>query len=452
MKFSAEFRAPPEGRPKAWPLLGHLPEYRRDKVGLLYRAMHEGGDLACLRIGLQRVYLASAPATVSHVLESARDNFRQARSYSQLERLIGKGLVTTSGEEWRRHRRFLEPLFEVRQLSFLVPLVVQSAREAIRSWCGPGETASVDLYPSMLRLSMQIASAALFGQEAPGRAFETAFQCAESYLMKRIEAFLPFELPSLGLLRFCRARATLHGYMHQTIGRDAGLRDGVLAAMKDAREDGQAAFRDSELQDEALTLFLASYETTAAALFWLLYLVARHPEVKRNLESELARSLGDRPLTLETLSSLRYCALVVTEALRLYPPIWAFSREAINDCRINFTHVRAGSKIAVSPFCMHRNPGFWVRPDEFWPERFSTSEVRRTPGTYLPFGLGPRQCLGRNFATLVMRAVMVTLLRECRFELAKNCRDLSWRAGVFLTPIGTTEMSLTRYPERRYRE
>ncbi len=434
-----------------WSLLGSLREYRRDKVGLLNKTMRKDGDLAYLRIGLRRVYLASSPATLSQVLESDRNDFKTAKSYAQLQRLIGKGLVTTSGEEWRRHRHLLEPLFDIRRLAFLVPLVEQCTRDAMSSWYGASANASVDLHASMLSLSMKIASAALFGANAPGHEFEIAFRDAESYLMERIEAFLPIEVPSLRLVRFYRARALLRRYIQQTI-QSSVHQNGILAGMKNLYEDGQPAFRGPELRDEALTLFLASYETTGAALFWLLYLVARHADVKCNLQLELAQRLGDRPLTLESLSSLRYCASVVTEALRLYPPIWAFSRDAVDDCSISSTDIKAGSKIAISPFCTHRNPEFWARPDEFCPERFSSSEGKRTPGAYLPFGAGPRQCLGRNFATLVLRTVLATLVRECRFELANNSSDVRWRAGVFLTPIGKTEMIFTRSLEGRHRE
>lgn len=415
-------------------LFGSLRDYRRDKVGLLLAAMREYGDVAQLRIGLQRILLISDPDLVCEVLVSNANSFRTSASYRELEKLIGQGLVTTTGETWQTHRAALQPLFRTQALSVLSSVSAERAGQYVETWLTrPGKT--VDLHVEMRALVMSITAATLFGDDqwssTTATSFNEAFDAAHRYVMDRLESFVALDSP-WAARRFQRHKAFLDGCMNEVIVRCGTSRPNVLlSAMMDLRAGESTVFTAADLRDELLTLFLASFDTTSTALSWVFYLLSQRDDVSEKLANEGSDSHS-------------YCDMVVSESLRLYPPVWAFSREAIRDTMIGEYPVRAGTKIAISPFCIHRNPRVWSEPEEFRPERFDRTDgaLRQRAGAYLPFGLGARQCLGRNFAQILMTAIVTSVATKCRLVLAPDYRP-SFKAGVFLKPLHGMPMMVT---------
>jgi cytochrome P450 len=413
-------------------LLGSLRAYRRDKVGLLLSAMREYGDVAQLRIGLRRILLISDPDLVCRVLVSDAGSFRTAASYRELEKLIGQGLVTTTGETWQKHRAALQPLFRTSALSMLASLTSEGTGKYVDAWLArPGEL--VDIHTEMRTLVMSITAASLFGDDrwfsTTATAFNEAFDAAHQYVMSRLESFVALDSP-WSARRFQRQKSFLDACMNEVIVRCGNSRPNVLlSAMMDLRTGESSVFTAQDLRDELLTLFLASFDTTSTALSWIFFLLSQHASVSEKLANEHTGVYGE---------------MVVSESLRLYPPVWAFSREAISDTMIGEYPVRAGTKIAISPFCIHRNPRLWRQPEEFQPERFDrTNAASRQPlGAYLPFGLGARQCLGRNFAQIVMTAIVKAVITRCHLTLAPGYRP-SFKAGVFLKPLNGMPMTVT---------
>jgi cytochrome P450 len=412
-------------------LLGSLRDYRRDKVGLLLAAMSEYGDVAQLRIGLRRILLISDPDLVCKVLVSNACSFRTSASYRELEKLIGRGLVTTSGEIWQKHRAALQPLFRAEALSILASLSAERADRCVETWLArQGEV--VDIHAEMRALMMSITAAALFGDDqwSCAGAFNEAFDAAHQYVMSRLESLVALDLPGAAR-RFHRHKAFLDACMNEVIVRCGTSRPNVLlSAMMDLRVGESTVFTATDLRDEVLTLFLASFDTTATALSWVFFLLSQNADASEKLANEYTDERS-------------YCGMVVSESMRLYPPVWAFSREAIRDTMIGEYHVRAGTKIAISPFCIHRNPRVWLEPEEFRPERFDRADTtpRISPGAYLPFGLGARQCLGRNFAQIVMTAIVKSVVTRCRLAIAPNYRPL-FKAGIFLKPLNGMPMTV----------
>ncbi|WP_089720105.1 cytochrome P450 [Candidatus Entotheonella palauensis] len=272
--------------PKGHFLFGHLREYRRDKVALFLRAMHDYGDMVYLRIGNQHVCLVSDPESIIKVLQHESHNYKTASSYRELEKLIGQGLVTTAGESWRQHRTALQPLFRMNNLSPVVTICAELTRRAIGSWFnGLANAASpIDIYQEMRHLTMDITSAVLFGSASsiPKDDFNQAFDSAHYYLMQRIESFIKLELPTPARRAFHRSKHALYTYIDQIIQQHRSASSScqtMLSAMMQARDEAAGQlFSDRELRDEVLTLFLAGYDTTATALTWLFYLLSQHPE------------------------------------------------------------------------------------------------------------------------------------------------------------------------------
>jgi cytochrome P450 len=185
----------------------------------------------------------------------------------------------------------------------------------------------------------------------------------------------------------------------------------MLMSVRDS-ETG-ACLDDTQLRNETITFLLAGHETTANALTWTFYLISRHPEVEQRLLSELAEVLGGRTPTLEVVSKLTYTKSVIQESMRLYPPIWIIERRVIEEDVVDGYTLPAGSAVVISPYALHRHPAFWDRPEEFDPSRFDSP----APAAYIPFGAGPRSCIGSEFAMLEAQLITAMVMQSFHLDL-----------------------------------
>ncbi|MBZ0291888.1 MAG: cytochrome P450, partial [Anaerolineae bacterium] len=193
-----------------------------------------------------------------------------------------------------------------------------------------------------------------------------------------------------------------------------------MLLLSENEEDG-TRMNDKQVRDEAMTLFLAGHETTANALSWALYLIAQHPEVEAKLIEEVDRVLGRRAATVSDLRQLTYTDMVIKEAMRLYPPAWIFTRMALEDFELGMYTIPKGSIILMSPYAMHRHPDYWEHPTEFQPERFHAGWENEVPKyAYVPFGGGPRICIGNSFATMEANLVLATIMQHSTLSLVPN--------------------------------
>ncbi|MFP2924124.1 cytochrome P450, partial [Pyxidicoccus sp. 3LG] len=256
---------------------------------------------------------------------------------------------------------------------------------------------------------------------------------------------LPRSLPLPSHRRFDKDVATLDRVVRAIIERrrrEGGEHQDLLQMLMEARdEDTGERMSDTQLRDEVMTLLLAGHETTASALAWTVGLLSRNPEVRRNLEAELARELAGRRPTVEDLPKLALTRRVVDESLRLYPPAWIFSRAAIQEDTVSGFRIPRGSYVLVVPWVTHRHPRLWADPEKFDPDRFLPERERERPRfTYFPFGGGPRQCIGNQFAQMELVLVLATLLQRVRLDLAPGHEfhpapaiTLRPRPGVWVT-------------------
>ena len=206
-------------------------------------------------------------------------------------------------------------------------------------------------------------------------------------------------------------------------------------------EDTGIHLTDRSLRDHILTLFLTSHETMAVAITWALHFLALYPGQLARVQAEV-RFLRDRPPLLEDLDRLPFTIVVLKETMRLQPPVWSFSRTAILEDSIGGWSVPKGAMVVVSPYCLHRNPAFWPAPEEFRPERFFKGANADRAGTYIPFGIGPRTCIGSNFALMVMPTILAVLVQRWQFECLKD-RPVQVKAGITIRPRNGLWMRLT---------
>jgi cytochrome P450 len=407
-----------------------LVRFRNDPLGGIAYIFKRWGDIVCLRIvGLNHFYLIFRPDHVQHVLHDAQANYVKGERIDRTKVLIGNGLFSSEGDVWRRQRRMIQPSFERRRIASLAPIVTSATRTMLDEWSEDATRGrTFDLPAAMTALTLDVIGRTFFGvelrSEAP--AVREAIGVALTYVDRRVNAFvpLPVSVPTPAARQFQRARATLDGAVQRIIcarrrhiDPDAGDLLSLVLAARDP-ESGEA-LSDVEIRDQVLTFVLAGHETTALTLTWALYLLTSHPEVETRVRDEARRVLGERLPTSDDIPQMPYTRMVVEETLRLYPPAWAFPREAIADDRIDGYRIVAGSTVAIVPWITHRHPSLWARPERFEPERFAPDAVAAQPRyAYLPFGRGPRQCIGREFALMEAQLALAMIVRDYHVAVA----------------------------------
>ena len=424
--------------PRGHPLLGSLPDVRRDPIGLFLESFRRYGDLVRFRFGPATAHLVSAPAGVNHVLaENHRNYGKQTRGYRNLRYVLGNGLLTAEGDHWRRQRRIAQPAFHRQRIAGFGQTMARAAREAAASLSARrGQT--VDVHQEMMRLTLRIVGETLLAHDPTDAADEVG--AALKYLLSLANERssrvldLPPLLPTRENRRFRRALATLDAVVLRMIAERRsrpGDRGDLLSMLIQARdaETGEA-MDDRQLRDEAMTIFLAGHETTANALTYTWVLLSRYPAAMRQLRAELSQVLGGRAPSAEDLPRLTLTRRILQEAMRLYPPAWIISRSATGADEIGGFPIPAGSLILISPYVVHRHPGLWSNPEGFDPERFAVEPPR---GAYLPFGGGPRMCIGNAFASMEAELVIATLAQDLTFELAPG-EPVDLEASITLRP------------------
>jgi cytochrome P450 len=404
--------------PKPRFLLGHLLELSRDPLGLVTRCAREYGDVVPLRFGRRSVILLSHPEDADEVLVSRQRSFAKGYFYRILGLLLGNGLITSEGDFWLRQRRLAQPAFHRERISAYAETMVRYTRELMASW-RPGQVREV--HADMNGLTLRVVCKTLFDADVAGDASDVgdAVMVALRELNNQItgpELLLPRAIPTLSRYRLRRAVRRLDSFVYRIIAerRRSGVdRGDLLSALLHAQDDDGSGMTDRQLRDEAMTIIVAGHETTALALTWAWYLLAQHPAAEARLHAELDSVLGDRAPTMADVAHLPFTNAVVTESLRLYPPIWSVGREATEDTHVGGYPVPKGMQVLLNMWAIQRDPRYYADPEAFRPERWLDERAPKTPRfVYFPFGGGPRQCIGRSFALLEAALVLATIARR----------------------------------------
>ena len=406
----------------ALPLVGHALAFGRDPLLLITRLAREQGGMARMKIGHLSVQLVSEPELVGEVLVTKRKHYsRMTPVYQAMAEFLGTSILTSEGDDWRVHRRIVQPAFHKKRLSSYAASIVRITDEAIARW--PGE---LDVSEAMMRLTLRIVSEVLLGTktegdaEAIGRAVDDAQRYVEGVM--GVPFTLPRSIPTPRNRRFARAVATLdriaYGIIDERKGSGA-IEDDAVSMLLDARyEDGSPLSRE-RIRNELLTLLAAGHETTSNALSWTFMRLSKHPAVARKLRAEVREVLGDRDPTFDDLSKLRYARWVFDEAMRIHPPVWVTGRRVIEEHELGGRRMPVGELVLLSPWVTQRRPDLWDDPEGFDPDRWEALSVRGAlpPFTFYPFGGGTRKCVGEAFAYLEAILVLAMVAQRCRLEL-----------------------------------
>jgi cytochrome P450 len=409
--------------PKGTFLGGHLARFREGRLDFLTRCARDYGDFVSLRLGPRRVVLVSDPDAIEHVLVTAA---RQVIKHFALRFnpvVLGNGLLTSDGDFWLRQRRLAQPAFHRPRVAGYAAVMVEHTERLLADWRAGREC---DVTADMSRLTLGIAAETLFGADAGDAGkVRAALEVAQQAFLRRFNRLVPvpWYVPTPANLRFLRAVRQLddvvYGFIRRRRAADEGRGD-LLSLLLHARdEDDGGQMTDKQLRDEAMTLFLAGHETTALALAWTWYLLARHPQAEERLAAEAREVLGDRPATADDMPRLAFAVAVVQESMRLYPPAYLLGRETLGELELGGYRLPRGTTVFMSQWVVQRDPRWFDRPDEFVPERWLGGLAKRLPKfAYFPFGGGPRLCIGNTFAQMELVLVVATLARAYRFTLA----------------------------------
>jgi cytochrome P450 len=433
-----------------WPGKQMIP-FRRDPLGFLTRLAREHGDVAQFRVGPVRMFLLNHPDYVRDVLVTHHEKFHKGRALQRSRRLLGQGLLTSEEGHHRRQRRLAQPAFHRQRINSYSEVMTQYAERLSARW---RDGQQLDASDEMMRLTLAVVGKTLFGADVESEADEVGEALADvmelfGYLMLPYTELLE-KLPLPHTRRFRRARARLDSVIYRIIAerRRAGTDTGDLLSMLllavDEEGDG-TGMTNEQLRDEVMTIFLAGHETTANALTWAWYLLARHPEVEARLHAELDEVLGpDRTPTAEDVPALRYTEMVIGETMRLYPPAWAIGRMAIEDHVVGGYLIPKGATALMSQYVMHRDARFYTDPERFDPERFTPeAKAARPQYAYFPFGGGPRRCIGEGFAWMEATLLLATLARRWRLRLLPGQR-IETRPRITLRPSNGVMVRLER--------
>ena len=428
-------------------LAGNLRAFRRDVLGLMLESSREYGDVVRFHIGPFVVHLLNHPDHVERVLQSHARNYDKAtRSSAKIRSISGDSLLTSNGELWQRQRRLMQPSFHRQRIAGLAGRMIDFTAAMLQRWrtnIATGEP--LEIASEMMRLTYTIVGNTLLGADVgeDSSAVESAMSTLLTHTYQRwgnIVA-LPAFIPTPGNLRFRRALQAVDEIVYRIVAEHRsgkGANTDFLGMLLDVRDEetGQG-LSDTELRNETITFLLAGHETTANALAWTFYLLSQNPDAERQLRAEVSTVLGECAPTVENLSQLKYTTMVIQEAMRLYPPIWAIERRAILGDTIGGFHIPAGSSVVISPYALHRNKNFWPQAERFDPTRFATR-----PRAYIPFGSGPRFCIGNEFAMMEARLIVSMVILSCHLELVPG-HPVEAQPSITLRPKNGLRMTVS---------
>jgi cytochrome P450 len=359
----------------------------------------------------------------------------------------GNGLVVNEGESWVRQRRLVQAAFKPQRLSTHVAAVARRAQKMADGWSGKTE---VDIAVELGRLTLGVVAEALFGAVVEDKtdAFIDAVAVLNEGAISEMTApfVLPMWAPTPDKRRMRRAVELLDGVVRGIIaerrrsGDDRGDLLSMLLLAEDEEGDG-GRMTDEQARDESVNLMLGGNETTATGLTWTAHLLAEHPELQEQIRREVDEVLGGAAPTPETLPRLPQATMAFKEAMRLYPPAYMVPREAGEDVEIGGYPISRGSTVHIVPYVTQRDPRWFDEPDAFRPERFAKEDAIHR-GAYLPFGMGPRACVGRAMAMMEGPVALAVLLQRYRLRPAPGAGPVQMEAQVSLHPKGGLRMAI----------
>lgn len=439
--------------PTGLPLIGPIREIRSDPLAFSVRMALTYGAITGFNLGPNRVFMLNRPEFFQHVLADNYRNYQKSKFYKAVGPIFGRGLVTSEGKAWKRQRQLAQPAFHRQRLANMAAGMTEEIDAMLDQWDEAAASgASIDTLAACMKLALGNVTRAMFGADVRSD-FDT-INGAIGAILRRAEGQiwsalpLPYWFPTRMNVAAWRAARQLDEIVDKLIAERDGSteeRGDLLSMLQSARyEDTGDAMPAELLRDEIRTILIAGHETVGSTACFITYLVSKYPEVHRRIVEEIDTVLGGARPTFDDVRELKYINMVVREVLRLYPAAWTISREAIEDDEIGGYRIPKGSTIMLSPYVMHRNPKYWDNPEAFVPERFTPEAIEQRPRhSYVPFGGGPRGCIGDHFALTELVLLTAMIFQRFTLQVEPGYR-MRLEPMISLRPIGGVAVHVKR--------
>lgn len=437
--------------PNTVDVLKRFTRIMRDPLHFLLEMSHQYGDSVSFNLPDEKARLLNHPDLIEYVLLTNNKNFnKKTPQFETFRYVAGNGLLNSDGSFWLRQRRIVQPAFHQRKIARMVDVMQAESMNKCKQWeKSAAQKKIIDMEQEMLQLTLGITLKALFHVDISGREAELVKTIEEmlGYVMFRAQVMVRVS-PGWPLPVNRRYRAALQRLDQLVYDMISARRqaaepiDDVLSLLLEARDEDGNPLQDGLIRDEIVTLIIAGYETAASGMTWLWHLLDANPDAAHRLRLELNQVLNGRSPNLADFPKLSYLNQVIKEGWRLYPPSWVISRAVMEDDVIGNEPIAAGTLIIISPYTMHRHAHFWPSPEQFEPERFELEKANgRSRFAYIPFGGGPRLCIGNTFAEMETMIIMATLAQHFRPSLISG-HQVKTRALVTIRPKNGLPMQL----------
>lgn len=413
--------------PPGWPLLGHIPHFRKEPLKFFAHLGHTYGDVSLYLVGPKRFYLVNHPELIKRVLLD-QSFVRTPLTQRLMGSFLGEGVFSQEGDLHRQQRRLMQPAFHRERLAHYADIMTTTTAEVLATWKTNDQR---NLVNDMMRLTFAIVSRALFGADTSGEAqiVDRAFRTVIAAIDQEYELYaaLPDNAPLIRFGEVTRAIKTLQRVTGQIITRRRAEGESdhgdLLSMLLSAQDTDGSRMTDAQVSGQVLSLLFAGHETTANLLCWTWWLLGRHPEIVAKLRAEARTVTNGQPLHYSHLPRLTYTRQVVDETLRLYPPAWYAERASPVETELGGYTIPAKQPLAISVYVTHRDPRFFDAPETFDPDRFSPERVEKIHKfAYLPFGAGVHQCIGNAFAQIEATLILASMAAQFQLALPPNFR------------------------------
>jgi cytochrome P450 len=407
-------------------LIGSIRDFQRDQLGFIQRLANEYGSVARFRLANVAFNLVSHPDGIQQVLQGNNHNYIKGEFFDPVRQVAGDGLFGSEGAHWLRQRRLMQPAFHRQRIAGFAEIMVRQTENMLERWeklVGSGEP--IDISQEFTELTMRIIAETMFSAQLADDvqliSDSLTFLLADIDFRFQVPIYPKIGFPTLRNWRAQKSLSSVDEVIYRIIRerrQNGGQHNDLLQMLMEARdEETGEVMSDQHLRDELITMFVAGHETTAVLLTWLFHILSSEPEWETRLVDEVTSALQGHQPGFEDLPSFPTLRMAIDETLRLYPPIWITNRNAVQDDVICGYRIQAGEVAGIAPYVTHRLPEYWPDPERFDPLRFKPEIATSRPRfAYLPFGGGPRQCIGNNFALVEAQLIFATLVPRFRLQ------------------------------------
>ncbi len=401
-------------------------QFLQHPINFLAACQETYGNTFLVNFFMRKLFITSDPEAIKHVLQTNNKNYIKDFGYRQLKLALGNGLLMNEGESWMQQRRLAQPIFYKKRLNGLFNIMV----DVVEGFCenleqSRGQSEPINLTRTMNVVTSDVVIKTLLGGDFANdnRDIQNTINHTQTYIVKRIRE--PYTIPMMYISgkhrRFKKDIGRFDKVIYDIIDerkKSGEQTNDLLSMLLEARDqDTGEGMNAQQLRDEIITMYVAGHETSANALSWTWHLLVQHPDIYKKMKDEVTSVLGDRRPELEDLKAMQYTRQVIDESMRIYPPAWAVGREALDTDEVAGHTLKKGEICFISIYNLHHDPELWENPEIFNPDRFNPEAVKARPkGYYIPFGGGPRMCIGNHFALMEIHLLLACMIRRFDFE------------------------------------